>query len=174
MFDGSLSLYWVDVTNGAGVPSPTDIMSRITQGFSDRQLGAIHQLESVDEIAEACPQNFNLFSECFAALSFNTLPTTANASIPLNYTIHADGGLFHVDVVRHTSDYEIRVMPLQWAIDSVCEIVFTADLQNGTQTVSQAIIELRTGELAPTPLEWPYTIETNKEQFTELRLSAWL
>ena len=94
-------------------------MSRITRGFSDRQLHAITQVESPAQIPEACPQNFNMFSECFAAISFNTLPTAENASTPLNYTILADGGLFHIDVERHTSDYERRIMPLQWAIDSV-------------------------------------------------------
>ena len=38
--------------------------------------------------------------------------------------------------------------------------------------VLQAIIELRTGVQTPTPLEWPFTMETNTEQFTKLRLST--
>ena len=36
---------------------------------------------------------------------------------------------------------------------------------------SQAIIELRTGAPAATPLEWPFSNKTNKEEALELRLS---
>ncbi|KAI5121844.1 hypothetical protein M0805_003277 [Coniferiporia weirii] len=150
--DGSLALYWADGTNGTGFPPPSDIMARVTNGFSGSQLKAVHQVNSQNDIVQACPQNFNLFSECFAAVVFNAMPTTANDTAPLNYTIMVDGGLFHIDVVKHTSDYEERVLPLQWALDS-------------------AIIELRTGSQPPTPLEWPFTQETNKEQFTDIRLS---
>lgn len=112
---------WADGTNGTGSPTATDIMSHITNGFSERQLQGIKRVSSSDEISDACPQNFNLVSECFVAVSFNSLPTAENTSIPLNYTILSDGGLFHIDVVRHTSDYERRIMPLQWAIDSVSD-----------------------------------------------------
>lgn len=120
-----LSLYWADETNGTGILSPSDIMNRVTSGFNDRQLGLVHQLSSRDEIVQTCPQNFNLFSECFAAVVFDSMPTAANATAPVNYTILVDGGLFHVDVVRHTSDYEERVLPLQWALDSVCGVLYT-------------------------------------------------
>jgi ATP-binding cassette subfamily A (ABC1) protein 3 len=34
----------------------------------------------------------------------------------------------------------------------------------------QAIVELRTGQTPPTPLEWPFTQETNAEQSTNTRL----
>ena len=37
--------------------------------------------------------------------------------------------------------------------------------------LDQAIIELRTGTAPQTPLEWPFTQETNDEQFTDIRLS---
>ncbi|KAI0066620.1 P-loop containing nucleoside triphosphate hydrolase protein [Artomyces pyxidatus] len=152
-FDGSLSLVWADGTNGTGTPSPDDIMSRVTRDFSPRQLRAVKRVASPDDIPATCPQNFNLFSECFAAIAFNSLPpTTNNASLPVNYTIRADGGLFHIDVKRHNSDYELRVLPLQWAVD-------------------KAIIELRTGQTMPTPIEWPFTQETNQEQNTDIRLS---
>ncbi|KLO20603.1 P-loop containing nucleoside triphosphate hydrolase protein [Schizopora paradoxa] len=146
-FDGSLSLFWADGSNGTFSPSPSDIMSRVTSGFSDKQLRVVHQLDSPDDFANACPQNFNDFSECFAAVSFNF----ANSE-GLNYTIFVDIGLSHINVVSHTSDYEKRVLPLQWAIDS-------------------AIIELGTNATTPTPLEWPFTQETNKEQFTKIRLN---
>ncbi|KAI0027064.1 P-loop containing nucleoside triphosphate hydrolase protein [Vararia minispora EC-137] len=151
-FDGSLTLYWADATN-ASVPafaSPSDIMSRITTDFSPAQLAAVRKAPSADAIPSLCPQNFNLFSECFAAVVFNVLPSDATA--PVNYTIRADGGLFHVDVVGHASDYEERIMPLQWAVD-------------------RAIVELRTGQTPPTPLEWPFTQETNEEQSTNTRLA---
>jgi len=153
VFDGSIALIWADDTNGTASPSPNDIMTHITSGFSQRQLAAVKKVASTDDIPAACPQNFNLFSECYAAVAFNSFPTSdANDSLPINYTIRADGGLFHIDVIRHTSDYELRVLPLQWAVD-------------------KAIIELTTGVEVPTPFEWPYTQESNTEQFTDIRLS---
>ena len=119
VYDGSLALVWADGTNGTGSnPSAHDIISHITRGFNAKQLGAIRQLDSPADIPSACPQNFNLFSECFAAVAFNSFPRP-NDSLPLNYTLRADGGLFHIDVTKHTSDYEKRVLPLQWAVDSV-------------------------------------------------------
>ena len=93
-------------------------MSIVTEGFGSSQLRAVHQVDSPDDIPNACPQNFNLFSECFAAVAFNSLPGP-NGTLPLNYTLRADGGLFHIDVTKHSSDYERRLLPLQWAIDSV-------------------------------------------------------
>lgn len=94
-------------------------MSRVTNGFSSAQMSLVHQVASQEDIVQACPQNFNLVSECFAAVSFDAIPSSSNGSSSINYTIFADGGLFHVDVIKHTSDYEERVLPLQWAIDSV-------------------------------------------------------
>ncbi len=123
-FDGSLSLIWADSTNNSAFPSPHDIISHITSGFSSNQLRAVRQVDSVDDIPSACPPNFNLFSQCFAAISFDSFPTSASDDVrPINYTIHADGGLFHIDVVRHKSDYEERLLPLQWAIDSVGSLI---------------------------------------------------
>ncbi|KAI0756145.1 P-loop containing nucleoside triphosphate hydrolase protein [Daedaleopsis nitida] len=152
VFDGSLALVWADGTNGTGTnPSAHDVIARITRGFSDKQLGAVRQVDSPTDIPFACPQNFNLFSECFAAVAFNSFPGSDGTS-PLNYTIRADGGLFHIDVTKHNSDYEQRLLPLQWAIDS-------------------AIIELQTGTAPQAPIEWPFTQETNEEQFTDIRLS---
>src|SRR4051812_36245411 len=36
----------------------------------------------------------------------------------------------------------------------------------------QAIVELTTGVKLPTPMEWPFTQETNEEQHTRIRLSS--
>ncbi|KAF7340910.1 hypothetical protein MSAN_02075900 [Mycena sanguinolenta] len=149
-FHDAGTLVWADATDGNSQPSPTDIMARVTSGFSVSQLSAVKQASSGPELPFECPQNFNGFSECFAAVVFYDIP--ANVTSPVNYTILADSGLFHIDVVRHTSDFELRVLPLQWAVD-------------------QAIIELRTGVTAATPLEWPFTNETNEEQDKRTRLS---
>ena len=127
-YDGKLALVWADGTNGTGTnPSAEEIIARITRGFSSRQLAGVRRLESPGAIPAACPQNFNLFSECFAAVAFNSLPGPDGA-LPLNYTLRADAGLFHVDVVKHSSDYEQRLLPLQWAIDSVRPFVFVFPL----------------------------------------------
>lgn len=121
-FDPDFTLYWADATKGETntFASPSDIMSRVTSGFSSAQLAAVKQAPSADVIPSLCPQNFNLFSECWAGVVFNSLPAEGGA--PVNYTIRADGGLFHIDVVSHNSDYEKRILPLQWAIDSVGNI----------------------------------------------------
>jgi hypothetical protein len=118
-FDGSLSLIWADGTNGTASPSADDIMAHMTQGFTSSQLNAVKKAATPDEIPSFCPQNFNLFSECFAAVAFIHLPTSANDTNPIDYTIRADGGLFHIDVVHHTSDFEKKILPLQWAVDKV-------------------------------------------------------
>ncbi|KAG1742779.1 uncharacterized protein EDB91DRAFT_297988 [Suillus paluster] len=151
-FDGSLSLIWADGTNGTGTPSAEQVMARITSNFAPNQLQAVKQVVSPADIPSQCPQNFNLFSECFAAIAFNSLPMNATDTTPINYTISADGGLAYIDVYGHSSDFETRILPLQWAID-------------------QAIISLRSGQGVPTPMEWPYTLETNQQQATDTRLS---
>ncbi|KAJ6606797.1 hypothetical protein B0H10DRAFT_1819461 [Mycena sp. CBHHK59/15] len=149
-FQDAGALVWADATDGSSQPSPTEIMSHVTKGFSASQLAAVKQAVSATQLPFECPQNFNGFSECYAAVVFHDIPV--NASNPVNYTIFADSGLFHIDVVRHNSDFETRVLPLQWAVD-------------------QAIIELRTGVTVPNPLEWPFTNETNEEQSKKTRLS---
>lgn len=118
-FGSSLSLIWVDSTNGTGVPSANDIIARITRNFTSSQLNFVKKVATPDDIPSSYPQNFNLFSECFAAIAFNYLPTSHDDTSPIEYTIRADGGLDHIDVMRHTSDYEKRILPLQWAIDQV-------------------------------------------------------
>ncbi|KDQ62888.1 hypothetical protein JAAARDRAFT_168184 [Jaapia argillacea MUCL 33604] len=151
-YDGSMAFIWADGTNGLGVASAADVMALVTRNFTDAQMHNVKQLASPEDIPAACRENFNLFSECFAAVSFNTMPVASDDSTPINYTIHADGGLAHIDVVNHLSDYELRVLPLQFAID-------------------RAIIELQTGVMVPTPMELPFSQETNEEQSTSIRLS---
>ncbi|CCL98836.1 uncharacterized protein FIBRA_00841 [Fibroporia radiculosa] len=153
-YDGSMALVWADGTDGTGSPSADDIMSHITSGFNQKQLGSIQKVIPGD-IPATCPENFNGFSECYAAVVFNSLPDMTSeqgAPQPINYTLRADGGLYYINVAQHTSSYEERVLPLQWAVDN-------------------AIIELITGVQPVTPLEWPFTQETNTEQSTTIRLS---
>ncbi|KAF7302390.1 hypothetical protein HMN09_00872700 [Mycena chlorophos] len=139
-FDHAGTLVWADATDGTSNPSPDDIMAHITSGFSKDQLSAVKKASSGPELPFECPQNFNGFSECYAAVIFYDIP--ANTSKPVNYTILADSGLIHIDVVKHSSDFELR-----------------------------AIIELRTGITLDPPREWPFTNETNTEQSDRTRLS---
>ncbi|TFK24250.1 nod factor export ATP-binding protein I [Coprinopsis marcescibilis] len=150
-FDGSLHFVWTDGTTGTSNPTPLEIIDHITASWNNQQRAAIKQVDSAAAIPDACPQNFNLFSQCFAAVSFTNIPGPGT-STSVNYTIHADAGLAYINVKEHTSDWEKRILPLQWAIDS-------------------AIIELQTGIQMPTPLEWPFTQETNEAQETSVRLS---
>ncbi|KAJ8084935.1 hypothetical protein PM082_003712 [Marasmius tenuissimus] len=152
-YDHKLSLIWVDATNGQSSPTPREIMDRITVNFTDSQKNAVRQLQHPGDVPAACPSNFNLFSECYAGIVFNDIPPAGNGSYarPVNYTIRADGGLYRIDV-NHNSDFEKRIFPLQWAID-------------------KAIMEAQTGVEVPTPLDFPFTRETNEEQDTRIRLS---
>jgi len=118
-FDGSLKLAWADNTGGTSSPSANDIIAHITRGFNDKQLTAISKAENTDDILSQCPENFNLFSECYAGLSFDYLPSGPTDTRQINYTILADGGYGYINAIKHTSDYEIYVLPLQWAVDQV-------------------------------------------------------
>ncbi|KAI9067182.1 hypothetical protein FKP32DRAFT_1755315, partial [Trametes sanguinea] len=149
-FDGTLKLPWSDDTGGVGTPSPADIMSRVTRGFSSKQLSAVMHVDS-DQIGNLCQQNFNGVSGCFASVLFEAAPT-AGSNSTFNYTIRADSHLAFVDVKSHASDYEVRILPLQWAVES-------------------AIIELETGVTPPTPLEWPFTQTTTDVILSGIRTS---
>lgn len=118
-FDGSLKLIWADNTGGTGSPSADEIIAHITQGFNDKQLAAISKVGTTDDIPTKCPQNFNLFSDCFAGLSFEYLPSDQTDTRPIDYTILGNGGFGYINAIKHTSDYELYVLPLQWAVDQV-------------------------------------------------------
>ncbi|KAJ7347934.1 hypothetical protein DFH08DRAFT_1001291, partial [Mycena albidolilacea] len=143
-------LVWVDATDGNSEPSPTAIMARITSEFSTFQMNALKKVSTADQLINECPQNFNGFSNCYAAIVFNDIPRN-NASAPIQYTIMGDSGLKRIDVVHHNGDYERRVMPLQWAVD-------------------QAIMEMKSGTNVSTPLEWSFTMETNIQRDETLRI----
>lgn len=118
-FDGSLKLIWADETGGTGSPSADDIIAHITRGFNDKQLASISKVQTTNDIPAKCPQNFNLFSECFAGLSFEYLPSGPTDTDPIEYTILGNGGFGYINAIEHTSDYELYVLPLQWAVDQV-------------------------------------------------------
>ncbi|KAF4612016.1 hypothetical protein D9613_004324 [Agrocybe pediades] len=151
-FDHKTTFIWTDATDGTSDPSPASIITRITSDFTPEQRASVKEVDDPATIPSLCPQNFNLFSECFAAIAFYDIPRNGNASRPINYTISADSGLSFIDAVKHNSDFEKRVLPLQWAID-------------------KAIIELQTGVEQQTPLEWPFNQETNEQQRDDIRLS---
>jgi len=120
-FDGSLALIWADATQGIGVPTPDDIMTLVTFGFTASQMRAVKKLDDAEEIPLMCPQNFNGFSECYAAIVFEQVPLPEDLS-GFQYTIRADIGLYYINVMRHTSDFEKRILPLQWAVDQVSHL----------------------------------------------------
>jgi ATP-binding cassette, subfamily A (ABC1), member 3 len=101
----------------------------------------------------SCPQNFNQFTECFAAVVFNDVQPNLFIN-GFNYTIRGDAGLAYINVEKHTSDWEVRILPLQWALD-------------------EAIIVLSgktSGSFSP-PQEWPFTQATNEEEKRDIRLA---
>lgn len=123
-YDGSTALVWADATNETVHPTPDDIMSHISTNFTAEQLKGLKKVNSPDDVPSACQENFNLFSECYAAVVFTSFPSGDNGSQTIEYTLRGDGGFFHIDVVHHKSDFEKRIMPLQWAVDSVCTFRF--------------------------------------------------
>jgi len=97
-------------------------MERITANFTTSQRAAVKKVNPEDIYSE-CPQNFRGYTPCYAAIAFHNVPFP-NASVPwlapnVVYTIYADWGLGYINVEKHTGDLEKRIMPLQWAIDSV-------------------------------------------------------
>ena len=126
VFDGTMPLVWTGTTNSTGFPTPKDIVSHFVSNFTSTQLAAVKQVQNRSELLLACPQNYNGVTPCFAAIEFvNTPSVNASDGVlgPMEYVIHADAGLGHIDVVVHTSDFESRILPLQWAIDSVSPMV---------------------------------------------------
>ncbi|KZV77822.1 hypothetical protein EXIGLDRAFT_634875 [Exidia glandulosa HHB12029] len=111
VFDPDSRFIWVDASNGTSTPPAQQLIDRLTRDFSERQKSKVERVENAADVAGACPQNFQLYSECYAALIIN--PGT------MNYTLRGDAGFFFVDVERHTSDFEKRVLPLQAAVDAV-------------------------------------------------------
>jgi hypothetical protein len=158
-FDGSLALKWADATNGTGDPSAGAIIAHITSGFNENQLRAVQQVASSADIPSNCPQNFNLFSECYAGIAFNYLPISPTDTTPIDYTISADGGLVYVNVYSHTSDFETRIMPLQLAIDEV-----RLNL-NAVIPIVDSATSRRLSPLDPdSPYQHPWNGPTHKKQ----------
>jgi ATP-binding cassette subfamily A (ABC1) protein 3 len=123
-FDGKSNLVWADFSYGHyySSPTPVDIMERITANFTTFQRAAVKNVDP-ENIFSECPQNYRGFTPCYAAIAFQNLPFL-NTSVPwldpnVEYTIYADYGLEYINVEKHTGDLEKRIMPLQWAIDSV-------------------------------------------------------
>ncbi|KAI0756117.1 P-loop containing nucleoside triphosphate hydrolase protein [Daedaleopsis nitida] len=153
IFNPSLTLVWSDDTNGASTMHPDDTFARITKDFSSKQLASVRKADT-SEIGAICQKNFMGTSGCFAAVTFEP-PSAAGSNVTsLNYTIRADNvmGFEYINVRDHTSDYEVRILPLQWAVES-------------------AIIELDTGVTPATPLEWPYTKFNDSDVFDSIRLT---
>lgn len=125
-FDGTSKLVWADNSSGYDYGSPTPaqiIMERITANFTSAQRTAVNQVDP-NNIFSECPQNYQGYTPCFAAIAFQSIPFLNESGISglssnVNYTIYADWGLGYINVEKHTSDYEKRIMPLQWEIDSV-------------------------------------------------------
>lgn len=102
-------------------------MEKVFSRFTPTQRSAVKQLANPSQIPVHCPQSFNGLSPCYAAIAFSDVIALNNTTPKsFNYTIFADPGLSFVDVVGHTSDFETRILPLQWSIDRVrCSHSFT-------------------------------------------------
>ena len=131
-FDGKTTLVWADNTDGNSSPSPKEVVARLTAKFTPVQRAAVKEVNASDIFA-SCPQNWRGFTQCFAAVEFADIPSLNESSlIWVNYTIYGDFGLEYINVEKHTSDFEHRILPLQWEIDKVRSPVLTSDPWCGT------------------------------------------
>lgn len=115
-FNPSLAFVWSDDTDGSTSLSPQVIIDHITSSFNPLQRAAIIKAENAAQIPFLCPQNWNGYSQCYAAVSFANSPSEASA--PITYTLYGDAGFEYVSV-EHRGDFDTRILPLQWAIDRV-------------------------------------------------------
>lgn len=95
-------------------------MQLVTRSFSPLQLSQVTKANNDRDLLFACPANFNGRSNCFAAITFKT-PDAFRPADAVQYLIRIDAGSKYVNVDKHTSDFETRVLPLQWVLDSVSE-----------------------------------------------------
>ncbi|KAG9079875.1 hypothetical protein FRC06_007362, partial [Ceratobasidium sp. 370] len=147
------TIYYVDATNSSASRVRTFISTLVTSSnLSLSQQSRLKPLPSRDAVRRACPSNFRLVSECFAVLVFDYIPSGVEDSRPMSYTMRIDAGRRMVNIGKHTSDYERVALPLQWAVD-------------------KAGMELLGVRGAPTPQEWPYTIQTNEGAQLQRRLA---
>ena len=109
-------MVWADNTTTAANPTPQAIIDRIAINFNSKQRAAIQQVATANDLPVACPRNFVGFSQCYAGISFNSVPGAGGA---VDYTLLVDNGLAEIDVEDQKSDYQQRVLPMQWAIDKV-------------------------------------------------------
>lgn len=143
-------------------------MDLVAQPLSSARRQSVIKVDNLDALDLACPTNYNGRSSCYAGIIFNGLPRSNDSASPIFYIIRGDMGETYVNVKGHTGDYEKNVLPIQWAIDSVSSTASTSVTYRAYGTF-QAIIELKTGVKPPTPLEQPYTMETNEEQAAQTR-----
>ncbi|CDW98767.1 hypothetical protein, partial [Sporisorium scitamineum] len=120
------------------------IIDVVLDGLQPGQRSLVRQAANDEELGFACPQSFNGLSPCFGAISFSNI--TAQGSV--SYVLRQDPGLTRVKVSSNRGDAETRTFPMQFAIDS-------AILQLNGATSSF---------YAQTPLEQPYTLQTNAQQ----------
>lgn len=147
-------IYYVDNTESSGPSRVPWLISALSQysSLSPAQEARLKPLGSVDDVQRACPSNFNLVSECFAVIIFDSIPqNSTDTTTQFVYTIRADAGRSKVNVENNKSDYERVVLPVQWAVD-------------------RAAMEIMGVEGVNTPREWPYTQQTNEEARLHRRL----
>lgn len=119
-YDGSRPFVWADNTGGAGFITAANIMDHVTVNFTEKQRANFRKLNSTDDVRDTCILNFSGASSCFAAITFEAIPTDAVTDARgINYTIHTDTQFFNVDVKRHDNEFDARILPLQWGIDRV-------------------------------------------------------
>ena len=107
------------------VPPPAAKTYETVANFTDHLVavaltgvqGTVIQLQDEAQIESKCRENFNLLSECFAAVVFDNVDPSGPS---LNYTLRGDLDLRRVNVDKHASDdTQARYLPLQSAIERV-------------------------------------------------------
>jgi len=95
-------------------------MDHVTANFTQQQLDGVVQAKDEDELLSKCLGNLNNASPCYITITFQNIPTASTTDTSsFNYTLMSDYGVYRVNIDKHSSDFETKVVPAQWAIDSV-------------------------------------------------------
>lgn len=81
-------------------------------------------------------------------------------------------GLSNIDVWNHANDdVQTRLLPLQWAIDSVSFGYFFDPGQLVVADILQNFINMSTGVFPPSPYSWEYTNQSAEDLSENNRIS---
>lgn len=84
--------------------------------LSDVPESQVMELSNSDDIFVVCAQNLQGSSNCLGAIQWNSVDLTSEIPV-YNYTLRGNTGSAYINVQDGTTDTDIKLLPLQWAVD---------------------------------------------------------